>query len=127
MRFITIIAFGFWVGLAVLIYQIKHETRALEARSALLSKSIQEERENIAVTRAEWGHVTRPENVEKLAREVLKFEPLQSSQIVEWKAKPKTPAGPRIATPAAKGVDAIAALIGRQPKRGAGERTHAPR
>ncbi len=129
MRILTLIAFGIWVGLAFLIYQIKYETRGLETRAAALTKAIQEERENLAVARAEWSHVTRPDHVEKLARGVLKFEPLRAEQIAEWrepgKPVPAAPNLPRL-TPAAP-QDAIAALIGRTTKRPGAEQLNAPR
>lgn len=124
MRILTLIAFGIWVGLAFLIYEIKYETRGLEARAAQLAKAIQEERENLAVARAEWSHVTRPDHVEKLARSVLKFEPMRADQIAEWKTEGGKPL-PAMQTPPAASPfapqDAIAALIGRTTKRSAAE------
>jgi hypothetical protein len=59
MRFITLIAFGIWVGLGFLIYQIKYETRDLEALTVKLARQVQEERENLAVARAEWNSPSR--------------------------------------------------------------------
>lgn len=117
MRFVSLIAFGVWVGLAFLIYDIKHETRRLEARSAALTQAIQQERENLAVARAEWSHLTRPGHIEKLARDLLKFEAVRPEQIVHWKRRGKpAPGEPQPASPHDQANDAIAALIHRSLK-----------
>ncbi len=70
------------VGLALLIYEVKYETGVLDARAAELNKAIQEERDAIAVLRAEWSLLNRPERVERLARKYLGLEPLQAQRLV---------------------------------------------
>ncbi|MDX2263909.1 MAG: cell division protein FtsL [Hyphomicrobiales bacterium] len=108
MRFLTVLAFGIWVGLAFLIYDKSYDARRLEARAATLNKAIAEERENLAVARAEWSHATRPERLETLARDVLKLEPVKAEQLVVWR--------PGAAATGALPEDGIAALIGRSAK-----------
>jgi len=82
MRLASLLAFGFLVGLIVLIYDMKYETRRLEAQAQELERAIAEERDNIALMRAEWSHVTRPERIEKLARAILEMEPAKPEQLI---------------------------------------------
>jgi cell division protein FtsL len=80
----SLLAFGFLAGLVILIYDMKFETRRLEARAQQLQRAIEDEKDNVALMRAEWSHVARPERVETLAREVLPdLQPVKAAQIVE--------------------------------------------
>jgi cell division protein FtsL len=79
----SVLAFGFLAGLVILIYDMKFETRRLEGRAQNLARAIEEEKDNVALMRAEWSHVARPERVEKLAHEYLQLEPVKAAQIVE--------------------------------------------
>ena len=82
MRLLCLVGFGFLAGLVVLIYNMKFETRRLEAQAAQLTRAIEDERDNVALMRAEWSHVSRPERVESLARDVLKLEPAKPEQLI---------------------------------------------
>jgi cell division protein FtsL len=79
----SLLAFGFLAGLVILIYDMKFETRRLEARAQQLVRAIEDEKDNVALMRAEWSHVARPERVEALAREILSLEPVKAGQIVD--------------------------------------------
>jgi cell division protein FtsL len=81
----SLLAFGFLAGLVILIYDMKFETRRLENQAQQLTRAIEDEKDNIALMRAEWSHVARPEQVEKLAREVLQLEPVKSAQIINYR------------------------------------------
>jgi cell division protein FtsL len=70
------------VALAYVIYQVKYETRALDAEIASLNNKIDEERDAIAVLRAEWSLLNRPERIERLARKYLKLAPAKPIQLV---------------------------------------------
>lgn len=83
LRLISLLAFGFLAGLVILIYDMKFETRRLEARSQQLQRAIEDEKDNVALMRAEWSHVARPERVETLAREILDLQPVKAAQVVE--------------------------------------------
>jgi hypothetical protein len=80
---LSLLAFGFLAGLVILIYDMKFETRRLEARAQQLARAIEDEKDNVALMRAEWSHVARPERVEQLTREVLSLEPVKATQIVD--------------------------------------------
>jgi cell division protein FtsL len=82
MRLLSLLAFGFLSGLVILIYDMKFETRRLEDRAAQLERAIEDEKDNVSLMRAEWSHVSRPDKVEALAREVLKLEPAKPDQTI---------------------------------------------
>ncbi len=81
MRVVNFTLFGVMAGLLMLIYQQKHETRELEARAAELSREISEQTRALAVLRAEWTYLTRPERLERIARERMGLEPVKAEQI----------------------------------------------
>lgn len=83
MRIINFTLFGAMIGLLVLIYQQKHETRQLEARAAELSREIAEQTRALAVLRAEWTYLTRPERLEKLASQ-MGLEPVKPDQVTPF-------------------------------------------
>jgi cell division protein FtsL len=83
MRLVSLLAFGFLAGLIILIYDMKIETRRLEAKAQQLQRAIEDERDNIALMRAEWSHVARPEQIETMAREMLGLQPVKTAQIIK--------------------------------------------
>jgi cell division protein FtsL len=70
------------LALAYVIYQVKYETRALDAEIATIGKDIEAERDAIAVLRAEWSLLNRPERIERLAKKHLKLGPSDPGQLV---------------------------------------------
>ncbi|NJM33898.1 MAG: hypothetical protein HC850_03395 [Rhodomicrobium sp.] len=85
MRLLSFLAFGFLTGLVILIYDLKIEARHLEERAAQLERAIEEEKDNVALMHAEWSHVTSPERVEGLAREILDLGPAKPDQLITHK------------------------------------------
>ena len=81
MRVVNFVLFGVMAGLLMLIYQQKHETRQLEARAAELSREIADQTRALAVLRAEWSYLARPERLEKIAREQMGLVPVKPGQI----------------------------------------------
>ena len=47
-----------------------------------LQKDIETERDGVAVLRAEWSLLNRPERIERLAQKYLKLAPARASQLV---------------------------------------------
>lgn len=82
MRILSFLLLACLAALAVVIYEVKYETRGLEKRVAELRSSVREERDAIAVLRAEWSHLNRPERVERLARKHLGLRPLAARQMI---------------------------------------------
>ena len=82
LRFVNICLVLGLVALAYGIYQVKYEARGLDADIASLGKRIDEERDAIAVLRAEWSLLNRPERIERLAKKYLKLAPAKPLQLV---------------------------------------------
>jgi cell division protein FtsL len=82
LRFVNICLVLGLVALAFVIYQVKYEARALDEQIVSLGKEIDEERDGIALLRAEWSLLNRPERIERLAQKYLKLAPAQIRQLV---------------------------------------------
>ncbi|MET0689047.1 MAG: cell division protein FtsL [Methyloceanibacter sp.] len=82
LRFVNICLLLGLLALAYVIYQVKYETRALDAKIATIGKEIEDERDGIAVLRAEWSLLNRPERIERLAKKHLKLAPSDPRQVV---------------------------------------------
>jgi cell division protein FtsL len=82
LRFVNICLVLGLVALAYVIYQVKYEARALDEEIASLNKEIDSERDSLAVLRAEWSLLNRPERIERLAGKFLKLAPIQPRQLV---------------------------------------------
>jgi cell division protein FtsL len=82
LRFVNICLVLGLVALAYVIYQVKYEARALDEEIASLNKDIDTERDGLAVLRAEWSLLNRPERIERLAEKFLKLAPVQPRQLV---------------------------------------------
>ena len=82
MRFLSFLLAGGLIALAVVIYEVKYETRSLQQREAQLRLQLEEERDAIAVLRAEWSHLNRPERLARLARKHLGLKPMGARQMV---------------------------------------------
>ncbi len=82
LRFVNICLVLALVALAYVIYQVKYEARALDEEIASLNKEIDSERDSLAVLRAEWSLLNRPERIERLAEKYLKLGPIQPRQLV---------------------------------------------
>ena len=82
LRFINICLVLGLVALAYVIYEVKYEARSLDERIIVLNKGIEEERDALAVLRAEWSLLNRPERIERLAEKYLKLAPAHPQQLV---------------------------------------------
>lgn len=82
LRFVNICLVLGLVALAYVIYEVKYEARALDEEIVGLRKDIETERDGVAVLRAEWSLLNRPERIERLAQKYLKLAPARASQLV---------------------------------------------
>lgn len=82
MRILSLFLIGCLAVLSFLIYEVKYETGAMEEKVASLRHAIRVERDAIAILRAEWSHLNRPERIERLARKHLGLEPVKARQMV---------------------------------------------
>lgn len=99
MRILNLFLLGCLIALSFLIYEVKYETGAMEEEVASLKTGIRRERDAIAILRAEWSHLNRPERIERLARKHLGLEPVHARQLVTLEQlaemrKPVTDQGP---------------------------------
>ena len=76
--FFTLLACS--IGAAFWLYQLKFETRRVQARVQQLEQLIDRAESDIAVLRAEWNFLTRPERIERLANEHLELKPAGAAQ-----------------------------------------------
>ncbi len=82
LRFVNVcLVLGLGV-LASVIYQAKYEARGLDERIIVLNKELETERDSIAVLRAEWSLLNRPERIERLAKKYIKLVPPHARQLV---------------------------------------------
>jgi cell division protein FtsL len=82
LRFVNICLVLALVALAYVIYEGKYEARALDEDIGGLRKEIETERDAVAVLRAEWSLLNRPERIERLAQKYLKLAPAKPLQLV---------------------------------------------
>ena len=82
LRFVNICLVLALVALAYVIYEGKYEARALDEDIGGLRKAIETERDAVAVLRAEWSLLNRPERIERLAKKHLKLNAARPQQLV---------------------------------------------
>lgn len=83
MRMVFKIVFPLLVMLMLAaIYSVKYETWQLRREARRLEARIAEETRTIAILRADWAYLSRPERIERLARQHLKMAPAKPTQIV---------------------------------------------
>ncbi|WP_442754406.1 cell division protein FtsL [Methylocystis sp. JAN1] len=90
LRLLNIVAICALIGSAVYAYSIKYQTAYRAEQIAKTRIEIKQERDAIAVLRAEWAYMTRPERLQPLADKYLPdLRPLQVTQIVAATSLPQ--------------------------------------
>jgi len=79
-KLIFFILLGCSIGASFWLYQLKFETRRVQTRVQQLERLIEQAEGDIAILRAEWSFLTRPERVERLAVEHLNLKPAKAHQ-----------------------------------------------
>jgi cell division protein FtsL len=87
-RLMHILAIGALVASALYAYSIKYDTIFLAEKVAKLKSQTKREKDAIAVLRAEWQKLDRPERIQALADKHLDLPQLQVSQIVRFSDLP---------------------------------------
>ena len=82
LRFVNICLVLGLGAVASVIYQAKYEARGIDERIIALNKQIETERDAVAVLRAEWSLLNRPERIERLAKKYIKLVPPHAQQLV---------------------------------------------
>ncbi len=87
-RVFNVLAIAALVGSAIYAYSIKYETIFRAEKIVQLHQQIKSEEDSIAMLRAEWEHVSRPERIEALANQFLDLQQPSLRQIVPIEALP---------------------------------------
>jgi hypothetical protein len=107
MRIIHLLVIGVLVFAAAYVYRIKMESTARTERVLRLNAEIREQRDAIAVLRAEWARLDAPLRLQGLAERHLALKPLNATQYDSLKNLPERP--PRLVRPGEP--DPIGAMI----------------
>jgi len=102
---LTVLVSGF------VLYSLEHATRGIERRIAETHRAIAAEHEAIKLLKAEWSSLTRPTDLERLARQHLGLEYPGAAQIVTVdELRQKIPAEPPVLL-VEEGKDPIAGML----------------
>lgn len=83
LRIVHAFAIAGIVGSAIYAYTIKYETIWHGEQVAKIRHKIEREKDAIAVLRAEWAHISRPERIQALAdKHFVDLQPMALTQIV---------------------------------------------
>ncbi len=107
MRIIHLLVIGALVFAAAYVYRIKMESTERTERVLRLRAEIREQRDAIAVLRAEWTRLDAPLRLQGLAERHLPLKPLSATQYDSLKNLPERP--PSLVKPGAP--DPIGAMI----------------
>jgi hypothetical protein len=107
MRMLHLLVIGVLVFAAAYVYRIKMESTVRTERVLRLHAEIREQREAIAVLRAEWSRLDAPLRLQGLAERHLPLKPLAATQYDSLKNLPERP--PSFARPGDP--DPIGAMI----------------
>ncbi|WP_196240233.1 cell division protein FtsL [Alsobacter soli] len=91
-RFLHLAAILALIGSALYAYRIKYDTIRLTEQAAKLRNQIGREREAIAVLRAEWQFLNKPDRLQALAEAYTDTQPASVQQIAKWSDIPQRPA-----------------------------------
>ena len=107
MRVIHLLVIGVLVFAAAYVYRIKMGSTSRTERVLRLHAEIREQRDAIAVLRAEWARLDAPLRLQGLAERHLALKPLNATQYDSFKNLPERP--PRLVRPGDP--DRIGAMI----------------
>lgn len=93
-RFLHIIALSGLIASALYAYSIKYDTLYQAEQVAKLKSKLQKERDAIAVLRAEWQYLNRPDRLQAAADQHLDLQALSPAQLARFSDLPERP--PRI-------------------------------
>ena len=91
MRLIHLLVIGALVFAAAYVYRIKMDSTGRTERVLKLRAEIREQREAIAVLRAEWAKLDAPLRLQGLAERHLPLKPLNANQYDSLKNLPERP------------------------------------
>jgi hypothetical protein len=90
-RVIHLFVVGMLIFAAAYVYRIKMESTARVERVQRLNAEIREQRDAIAVLRAEWARLDAPLRLQGLAERHLPLKPITAQQYDQLKSLPERP------------------------------------
>jgi hypothetical protein len=93
-KLLHIVAIGALISSATYAYTIKYDTLLYGEQLAKLKQQSLREREAIAVLKAEWQHLNRPDRLQALSERHLQLQPLAATQLVRFSDIPDR--GPKV-------------------------------
>ncbi len=90
-RLLTLLSLVMLIGSAVYAYRVKYDSILLAEQVAKLKSHIHREKDAIAVLKAEWQYVNRPDRVQALADAHSDLRPMSVQQMVRWSELPQRP------------------------------------
>lgn len=90
-RVLHLIAICILLGSAGYAYSIKYDTIYYAEQLAKLKAKIQRERDAIAVVKAEWALLNRPERLQKMVEQHLDLQPMNVQQLASFSEIPNRP------------------------------------
>jgi len=90
-RYLNILAIAALVSSAAYAYSIKYETILYSERLKKMRNANDAMRDQIGILRAEWAHLTRPENIQALADKHLDLQQLDLLQVGSIGELPERP------------------------------------
>ena len=90
-RFLNAVAVLCLIASAAYAYSIKYETLYHSEQVAKLKTKVQRERDSIAVLRAEWQHLNRPDRLQAAVERHLDVQPTSIKQLARLADVPNRP------------------------------------
>jgi hypothetical protein len=90
-RFLHIIAISALIASAGYAYSIKYETLYYAEKVAKLKNKLQRERDALAVLKAEWQYLDRPDRLQVAADRHLDLQPMAIRQLAQFSDLPNRP------------------------------------
>lgn len=88
-RILNLIAVLCLIGSAAYAYSIKYETLYHAEQVAKLKQRLQKERDSIAVLKAEWQHLNRPDRLQAVVDKHLSLQPMAIQQLARLSDLPE--------------------------------------
>jgi hypothetical protein len=91
MRFLHMLAITALIASAAYVYSIKYDTLYYSEEIAKLKIKLRKEHESIAVGRAEWALLTRPDRLQRMADKGVDLQPMLVTQLSRYAELPTRP------------------------------------
>ena len=92
MRLLHLLAISGLIGSAAYAYSTKYDTLYYAEEVVKLRRKIERERDGIAVAKAEWALLTRPDRLQRLVEQNLDLRPMTIAQLGRLSDLPQRPA-----------------------------------